>query len=206
VPLAGCPVVAFEGPHACGKTTLIYALAAHYRAAGVNVAISGEPARVSPFMEQIVLHGRGDFDLDAEVDLFGAQLSAQLRAARHHSLLLADKTLCNVLAYARLVLNTTDPSTARVLDAMAGFAATWAPIAYDVVFYLGDQFAEHQPGDAFRAKVAGLQDETADAVRAECARAGVALVDVPLGQTTHERVTFVGERLTRHGHPFLSLP
>lgn len=204
--LSGCPVLAIEGTHASGKTSLVYALAAHYRAAGVNVAITGEPARVSPFMEQVVLHGVGDFDLDAEVDLFGAQLTTQLRAARHHSLLIADKTICNVIAYARLVLDQIDPATTRVLDAMAGFAAAWAPLAYDVVFHVCDQYGEQQPGDDFRAKVTGLQDATAKAVRDECTAAGVRLVEVPPNLSVGNRVTFVTTHLTGHGGVFASLP
>lgn len=206
MPQAGCPVVAFEGPPASGKTTLIYALAAHYRERGVNVAISGEPARTSPFMETIVLHSRGEFDLSAEVDLFGAQLATQLRAARNHTLLFADKTICNVLAYAGLVLDPDDRDTARVLDAMAGFCRAWAPIAYDVVFYLADRFDERPPGDDFRQKVAGLQDKTADAVLDACAEADIDLIDVPRGLSTADRVAFVADHLTRHGEPFPSLP
>lgn len=42
-----CIVIAIEGTHACGKTTLVHALMAHYRAQGVNVACTGEPARSS---------------------------------------------------------------------------------------------------------------------------------------------------------------
>jgi len=76
-----CAVLAVEGTHASGKTTLTHTLAAHYREQGIHVATVEEPARRSPF-EEIVVHGRGQFDLETEADLFGAQLSAQLRAAR----------------------------------------------------------------------------------------------------------------------------
>ena len=47
-----------------------------------------------------------EFDLETEVDLFAAQLSAQLRAARQHKVIIADKTIANVMAYAWLVLQT----------------------------------------------------------------------------------------------------
>ena len=97
-----------EGTHASGKTTLTHALAAHYRERGIHVATVEEPARHSPFIEEIVVHGKGQFDLETEVDLFAAQLSAQLRAARQHTMIICDKTIANVLAYARLVL--TDPA------------------------------------------------------------------------------------------------
>jgi thymidylate kinase len=96
-----CRVAAIDGTHASGKTTLIHALTAHYRRQGVNVVAMGEPARASPFMEEIVIHGRGIFDLAAEVDVFAAHLRYQLRTARNHQLLIADKTIINVLAYAQ---------------------------------------------------------------------------------------------------------
>ncbi|MGQ0777632.1 MAG: hypothetical protein ACT4NY_25030 [Pseudonocardiales bacterium] len=85
----------------------------------VNVAAMGEPVRSSPFMEEIVIHQRGTFDLAAEVDVFATHLQYQLRTARNHQLLIADKTIINVLAYARMLLDIApDSIDAAVLDAM----------------------------------------------------------------------------------------
>jgi hypothetical protein len=42
----------------------------------VHVTTVEEPARGSPFIEDVVVHGKGQFDLVTEVDLFAAQLSA----------------------------------------------------------------------------------------------------------------------------------
>ena len=188
-----CVVVAVEGTHASGKTTLVHALTAHYRAQGVLVECTGEPARTSPFIEETVIHGKGHFDLVTEVDLFAAQLSATLRAARHHHLLICDKTVVNVLAYARMVLGATpDTHDAAVLDAMAGFCRAWAP-TYDAVFYLPDRY--QQSADAFRAKVAHLQDETATAVRDAYAQVGLPLIDVPAGLDVGARVAWIARRV-----------
>lgn len=172
----------------------MHALTAHYREHGVLVDCTGEPARTSPFIEEIVIHGKGEFDLACEVDLFAAQLSATLRATRHHALLICDETVANVLAYARMNLTDTpgDPDKA-VLDAMAGFCAAWAPAAYDAVFYLPDQF-DHS-ADPMRAKVAHRQAETADAVRATCAAVGLPLIDVPAGLDTAGRVAWITRRV-----------
>lgn len=189
----GCVLVAIEGTHACGKTTLAHALVAHYRARGVLVDCTGEPARTSPFIEEIVIAGRGDFDLACEVDLFAAQLSTQLRAARHHQLLICDKTIMNVLAYARLVLHAPPGShTGNVLDAMAGFCRAWAPV-YDAVVFCSDRY--QQPADPFRAKVSHLQDATATAVRAACDHAGVPLLELPSGLDLDGRVEWVAGRV-----------
>ncbi|GAA2471484.1 AAA family ATPase [Winogradskya humida] len=190
----GCVLVGIEGTHAAGKTTLVHALTSHYREQGVLVDCTGEPARTSAFIEEIVLHGKGGFDLPTEVDLYAAQLSATLRAARHQQLLICDKTVVNVLAYARMVLAApTGSHEEAVLDAMAVFCQAWAPATYDAVFYLGDTF--DQPADPLRAKVRHLQAETADAVKAACAGVGLDLIDVPAGLDTAGRVAWIARRV-----------
>jgi AAA domain len=194
VSVRGCLLVGVEGAHAAGKTTVVHALTAHYRQHGVLVDCTGEPARTSPFIEETVIHGKGAFDLACEVDLFAAHLSTTLRAARHHTLLICDKTVVNVLAYARLVLAAPAGShDARVLDAMAGLLRTWAPHTYDAVFYLPDRY-DH-PADPMRAKVAHLQAETAQAVRDTCADVGLPLIDVPAGLDTAARVAWIARRV-----------
>ncbi len=188
-----CVLIAVEGTHASGKTTLVHALTAHYRSHGVLVDCTGEPARTSPYIEETVLHDTGGFDLATEVDLFAAQLSTSLRAARHQHLLICDKTIVNVLAYARMVLPAPPGGhDATVLDAMAGFCRAWVPV-YDAVFYLPERY--QQPTDPFRAKVAHLQDQTATAVRAAYAAVGAPLIDVPPGLDLPERVQWISRRV-----------
>lgn len=192
-----CAVLAIEGTHASGKTTLAYALTAHYREQGIHVATVEEPARHSPFIEEIVVHGRGQFDLETEADLFGAQLSAQLRAARQHSMIICDKTIANVLAYARLVLDApADGREAEVLAAMESFCRAWAP-AYDAVFYCCDNYTQQQTGDPYRAKVLGLQSAADRVVRQTCAAAGQHVIDIPPGMTTAERVNWISSQVSR---------
>jgi predicted ATPase len=188
-----CRVVAIDGTHASGKTTLIHALTAHYRRHGVNVIAMEEPARSSPFMEEIVIHGCGTFDLPAEVDVFAAHLQLQLRTARNHQLLIADKTIINVIAYARMLLDIAPGSLdAAVLDAMEQFCRVWAP-TYDVVFFTHDQYS--QPSDGFRAKVADLQDTAATALRTLYDRLDVPVLDVPAGLETEQRVAWIAQRV-----------
>ncbi|MDG4793049.1 MULTISPECIES: AAA family ATPase [Micromonospora] len=188
-----CVLIGIEGTHAAGKTTLVHALTAHYRQRGVQVDCTGEPARTSPFIEEIVIHGKGTFDLATEVDLFAQQLSMTLRTARHNKLLICDKTVVNVLAYARMVLPATEAShDADVLDAMAHFCRAWAP-TYDAVFYLPDRYPD--PADPFRAKVTHLQDQTAEAVRRTHAEVGLTLVEVPGGLGTPERIDWIARRV-----------
>ncbi len=197
MPIRECRVAAIDGTHASGKTTLIHALTAHFRRQGVNVAAMGEPARSSPFMEEIVIYGRGTFDLAAEVDVFAAHLQLQLRTARNHQLLIADKTIINVLAYARILLDIAPGSLdAAVFDAMEHFCRAWAP-TYDVVFFTHDQYS--QPSDNFRAKVAGLQDTAATALRALYDQLGIPVLDVPTGLETEQQVEWIARRAADTG-------
>jgi len=66
VPIRDCTVIAVEGTHASGKTTLVHALVSYYRERGIHATCVDEPARSSPFMEDIVLRGQGTFDVIAE--------------------------------------------------------------------------------------------------------------------------------------------
>jgi predicted ATPase len=191
--LRGCKVIAVEGTHASGKTTLVHALTAAYRQCGVHVACTDEVARTSPFIEEIVIQGQGAFDLETEVDLFAAQLTTQLRASRHHALLVCDKTVANVLAYARLVLSAPAGSReAEVVAAMEAFCRAWAP-TYDAVFYCSDRYDARQGGDPFRVKVEDLQDATDRMLREACAEAHLPLIELPTGLTTEGRVRRVME-------------
>jgi hypothetical protein len=130
-----------------------------------------------PFIEEIVVHDKGVFDLSTEVDLFAAQLSEQLRAARQHTMIIADKTIANVMAYAWLVLQTPPGSReAAVLEAIRGFCEAWAP-TYDAVFYCCDRFGQHQAGDSYRSKVLNLQTAADRVVRSTCATVGQRVID-----------------------------
>jgi len=197
--LRDCAVLAIEGTHASGKTTLTHALAAYYRERGIHVGTVEEPARHSPFIEEIVVHGKGQFDLETEVDLFAAQLSAQLRAARQHTMIIADKTIANVLAYAQLVLDTLPRSReAAVLEAMKVFCEAWAG-TYDAVFYCCDRFGQHQTGDPYRSQVLDLQPAADRWVRSMCATVGQRVIDIPPNMTTAQRVGWIAARVAKLG-------
>jgi energy-coupling factor transporter ATP-binding protein EcfA2 len=188
VPIRECRIIAVEGTQAAGKTTLVHALTAHLREQSIGVTCTGEPARVSPFMEDIVLHSEGNFDVVAEMDLFAQHFTVPLRAARHHQLLITDKTPANVLALARLVLDPTEPGTAAVLAAADAMCRAWMPLAYDAIVYCRDRYDQKAGGDRMREKVLSLQEDSDTAIFKACRATGVPILEVPTGLTVAERV------------------
>ncbi|MGW7517846.1 AAA family ATPase [Streptomyces sp. NPDC054796] len=195
-----CTVIAVEGTQAAGKTTLVHALTAHLRERGIHVACTGEPAREAPFMEEIVLHGQGHFDLPAEIDLFGQQLTVPLRAARHHQLLIADKTPANVIALACLLLDTNvEPGAGSVLAAAESFCRAWMPLVYDTVIYCRDRYDQRAGGDRMRQNVHNLQDQADELIYKVCRDTGVHLLEMPTGLTNPERVRWAIQHVEQMG-------
>ncbi|MFC5911788.1 AAA family ATPase [Streptacidiphilus monticola] len=194
-----CAVLSVEGTQAAGKSTFVHALTAHWRERGIHVACTGEPARESPLLEEIVVHNKGAFDLAAELDLFGIQLSTQIRAARHNKLLITDKTPANVLAYARMVLPPQDPATYDILTAMQAMCTAWMPRAVDLVVYCRDRFDQRSGGDQMRAKVLHLQDDADKEVYRAVKETGVRIVELPTGLTTRERVHWTTDAVESMG-------
>lgn len=154
-----------------------------------------EPARYSPFLEDIVLHNVGTFDVVAELDAFAQQLSVPMRTARHHKLLIADKTPANVLAYARTVLDLAEPGAGAIVAALEAVCRAWMPLAYDVVIFSRDRFDQKSGGDRFREKVLTLRDEVEAAVFKATTDSGVKVLDLPIGLPTCGRVEWIVEQL-----------
>jgi hypothetical protein len=150
-------------------------------------------------MEDIVLHGEGDFDLVAELDLFAQHFTVPLRAARHHQVLITDKTPANVLALAGLVLDPTEPGTAAVLAAAEEMCGAWMPVAYDAIVYCRDRYDQKAGGDRMREKVLNIQDESDSAIYEACRATGVPLLEMPMDLTVTERVQWTVERVGEMG-------
>ncbi|MFE4667181.1 AAA family ATPase [Streptomyces sp. NPDC056716] len=199
MPIRECRVIAVEGTQAAGKTTLVHALTAHLRERSINVTCTGEPARTSPFMEDIVVHRQGNFDLVAELDLFAQHLTVPLRAARHHQILITDKTPANVIALASLVLDRTDRDVGQILGAAEAMCRAWMPRAYDVIVYCQDRYDQKAGGDRMREKVLDLQYETDNTLRAVLRHCGVDILMMPPGLTVADRVQWTTDRLDDMG-------
>jgi hypothetical protein len=176
----------------------VRALAAHYGARGTHVGTVEEPARTSPYIDDIVIHGQANFDLATEVDLYAAQLLAQVRGVRNQRLLITDKTIANVLAYARLVLPLQPGShDADVIAAIEQFARAWAHV-YDAVLVSHDLYPT-PTADPYRQRVLDLQAAAHDAIRAVCTQTGHRLIDIPARLDLPARVAWIASRLDQEG-------
>ena len=61
--IMNCTLIAIEGTHCTGKSTLVHAITAYYKSHNVHAASFTEVARASAFVEQVVIHGKGCFDI-----------------------------------------------------------------------------------------------------------------------------------------------
>lgn len=192
-----CPVLAVDGTHNAGKSTLTTALADHYHAAGLDVAQVSDPARDSPLIAATVADPGATFDITTELDLAAATISAHIRAAAGRQLLVVDKTVANVLAYAHLLLtpehhlgrNSGGEVSGGILAALRQLCQAWQP--YDLVIHCRDRFTIDLAEDPFRAKVTDLQAEAAAHVHAALTAVGYPVIDLPTGLSTAQRLTWV---------------
>lgn len=193
-----CRLIAIEGTHGTGKTTLAHALLARLKRAHHAAAYAGETARDSPFLEAVVVHGRGDIDVSAELQIFASQIAREQLLARYGGLLICDKTVVNVLAYARLVLPCPDPATERLLAAMARFCAAYVPL-YDATFLVCDRHDLGRTDDPYRPRDERLREAVEVELVRVCAEVGLPLERLPVGLEPEAQVDWVLGRLRERG-------
>jgi hypothetical protein len=181
-----CTVLAVDGTHSSGKSTLVAALVDHYALAGIDVVQVGDQARASPLIAAVVDDPDGTFDVAAELDLLAATITAQLRASVGHQLLVVDKTVSNVLSYAQILL---DEPARTVITSASRLCHAWQP--YDLVVHCHDHFDIDLGDDPFRAKVTRLQATAGERIRSGLHEVGYPVADLPTGLTTTERVDWV---------------
>jgi predicted ATPase len=188
-------VVALEGTQTSGKTTLAHALVSHCRERGIHTAFAEEPARTSPLVEEVLTGVRPAFDLICEVDLFAAQITNQIRASRNHMLLVADKTIANVLAYCQHIFKESPTAEdQRLIQAMLTFTKAWAR-CYDHVFLCQDLFYQQLETAAYRTPIFGYQQPVHETLRGVLVESGIPVINVPAGLSTADRVAFIMQRL-----------
>lgn len=188
--IKGKVLIAFDGTHASGKTTLKYLIAAKIKERGINCVVLPEPARNSALVDDVVLRNKGDFDVPLEVDLIMNHISLCIRGAREGDIILSDRTPVNVIAYTKLLVNSSDEMENGLLERSELLVEKWINF-YDVVFYCQDFYEADIAKDNLRSKVAGIQSEVDIETRKQYERFGCNLQYIPKGFSSEEKSNFV---------------
>jgi nicotinamide riboside kinase len=192
--IRNCKVVAVDGTHETGKSTLVAGLAAYLKSLGVNAAHFTEVARRSPYLEEAFFQPDGIVDIFTELSLFTTHVTEELNAARHHDILICDRTALNVLGYADVYLTDDGcPSNDSYVRAMREFARHYGAI-YDIVFYLTDRYTSPYV-DPYRPVDESHRDAVDVAVQANYSALGINVVTVPVGLSLAEKVAWTGAKV-----------
>lgn len=183
-------LVAFDGTHASGKTTLKYYVAAKLKEQGNHCVVLSEPARNSALVDDVVLRDVGNFDIPLEVDLVMNHISQCIRATRDGEIILSDRTPANVLAYTKLLVSSEDKLENELIEKCDMLVGTWNNF-YDLIFYCQDFYFADIKKDQQRSKVAGIQLEVDQETRKQYEKYGCKLQYIPEGLSLEEKAEFV---------------
>lgn len=190
-----CRVVAVEGAHGTGKSTLVHALVAHYKRNNIHAACLAELARESPFVEEAVIHEHNSFDIASELHLFASQIAREQVLARFHEVLICDKTIANVLGYCHIFLGEGDHSFNReMLSGMGSFCRVYVK-QYDAVIYVSDIYDLTDTKDPFRPKDIEFQRQADKAIRQVCKDIDLPLLEMPRGLPLDEKVEWITKQV-----------
>jgi thymidylate kinase len=194
--IGGGVLVAIEGAHGSGKTTLVMAVTACLKVAGWNAIAVAEVTRTSPFVEETaIFKGRG-YSISSQLQLFASQIVQENLAARHHEIVVADRSIFNSVAYGRFLLEA--PEDRDVLDAMNRLAENYGRF-YDCIFYLDASWLDAGVNDAFRPTDSEFWHQANDSLISVLRHSGVLLLEVPVSLSLATMTDWVVARI----EPFL---
>jgi hypothetical protein len=198
--IMNCKLIAVEGAHCTGKSTLVHAITAYYKSRNVHAAGFTEVARASAFVEQVVIHGKGRFDITAELQLLASQIAQEQLLARYHQLLICDRTVANVLGYSRILLSTSpDGFSTRMLRAMEDFCRVYVE-QYDRVFILSDFYDPTSTPDPFRPADKAFQLAADTEIRNACLSLQMPVIDMPVGLSLDDKVDWIVAKIPMEAH------
>jgi hypothetical protein len=153
-----------------------------------------ETARESPFVEDIVIHRSGSFDIAAELHLFACQIAQEHLLARHHEILVCDKTIANVIGYSRLLLGSVaDSFSKQMLQQMEHLALIYTQ-QYDTIIYVSDFYELVSTKDPFRPHDPEFQKRADESIRDVCSHFRLPMLDLPRGLSTEQKVAWIHEQ------------
>lgn len=189
-----CRVIVVEGTHGSGKTTLVHALAAELKREGVHIGVVQEVARRSPFVEEVAVHRLRNYDIHADLHLFATHIAEEQRAGRQYDLVLVDRSIISVLAYAEVFGSAITLEDQRLIAVMRDFTRAYVSL-YDAVLFLDDVYDMATTADKFRPTDRLVQQRAHDALRRATSELYPNVIYVPTGLSLPERTEFVMERI-----------
>jgi hypothetical protein len=203
--IQSCAVIAVEGPQGSGKTTFVHAAAASLREGGIDVGVVEEATRLSEYFVDVMLHSKKP-DIHMELHILGTLVAREHSYARTHQVIICDRTVLNVAAYAGLLLDNLPDRDSVILNQLTQFCIAYAGL-YDLVVYFEDIFTAAFSGDdALRPRPSAeapsgtTSPTSADrALRNLAAQAGVELAVAPKGLSTPSRVSWFLDSVGRIG-------
>lgn len=151
-------LIAIDGTHASGKTTLLYYIASKLKEWGINCIVLQEPARNSPLLDDVILRDVGNFDVLIEADLIMNHISQCIRGTRDGGIILSDRTPISVLAYKKLFVDASDEVESLFGEKCETLVEQWMDF-YDLVFYCQDHYQIDVDKDKRRRKALSNQNE-----------------------------------------------
>lgn len=188
--IRGKPLIAFDGTHASGKTTLKYHVAARLKEKGINCAVLSEPARRSSLVDDVVLRNVGAFDIPLEVDLIMNHISQCIRGTRDGEIILSDRTPINVLAYTNKLVSSQNELENELIEKCSLVVGSWAKF-YDLIFYCQDFYSADLLRDNLRSKVIDIQKDIDLETRRQYSQFDCKLQYIPAGLSLEEKSDFV---------------
>lgn len=183
-------LVALDGTHASGKTTLLHYIAAKLKEQGINCAVLQEPARNSPLLDDVILRDTGDFDIPIEADLIMNHISQCIRGTRDGDIILSDRTPVSVLAYTNLFVNTADKIESLFWESCGFLVERWMHF-YDLIFYCQDFYEIDIERDKRRSKALKIQKDADLETKRQYERIQCDLQYIPIGLSLEERGGYV---------------
>lgn len=182
-------LIAFDGTHASGKTTLLYYVASKLKEKGINCAVLSEPARNSALLDDVILRDKGEFDIPIETDLIMNHISQCIKGTRDGDVILSDRTPVSVLAYTNLLVDKSNEAERLLWESCESLVERWT-VFYDLVFYCQDFYQIDIAKDKRRSKALGIQGDVDLETKKQYERINCNLQYIPCSLSLEEKGNF----------------
>lgn len=194
------PMVAIEGTHGAGKTSLMRSLAALLGERGHLPEIVEDQGRRSSYIQDGT-RGSSVGDVMLEVAIATARAHAELEAARRGQLVLCDRSVLAGLPYVDLGATSRLVSDSALYDTLKSFLLAYARRAYDLVILVDRVFdqRDEQRADPLRPMDSALQATYRERIRDLLTAAEIPILAVTEVEPSAVTASRLADELMRRG-------